>query len=71
MNKDSGQGQCVDLSITVKFGIYWNFGLTMFLIIVNKFKRYLQICSDSLKGKLDCLWEDFSRCYSLLQDKQR
>ena len=67
MNKDSDQGQCVDLSITVK----WNFGLTMFLIIVNNFKRYLQICSDSLKGKLDCLWEDFSRCYSLLQDKQR
>ena len=67
MNKDSDQGQCVDLSITVK----WNFGLTMFLIIVNNFKRYLQICSDSLKGKLDCLWEVFSRCYSLLQDKQR
>ena len=67
MNKDSDQGQCVDLSITVK----WNFGLTMFLITVNNFKRYLQICSDSLKGKLDCLWEDFSRCYSLLQDKQR
>ena len=67
MNKDSDQGQCVDLSITVK----WNFGLTMFLIIVNNFKRYLQICSDSLKGKLDCLWEVFSGCYSLLQDKQR
>ena len=67
MNKDSDQGQCVDLSITVK----WNFGLTMFLITVNNFKRYLQICSDSLKGKLDCLWENFSRCYSLLQDKQR
>ena len=67
MNKDSDQGQCVDLSITVK----WNFGLTMFLITVNNFKRYLQICSDSLKGKLDCLWEDFSRRYSLLQDKQR
>ena len=66
MNKDSDQGQCVDLSITVK----WNFGLTMFLITVNNFKRYLQICSDSLKGKLYCLWENFSRCYSLLQDKQ-
>ena len=40
MNKHSDQTQCADLSITVQ----QNFGLKIFLVYVNKFTGYLQIC---------------------------